>query len=158
MASRAYVFDLDGVLINSEHRSDALVGGPEKYFEKLEEDTPYPAFKSLISDLKVEFYIILLTGRSESVRSRTIQWLERNGIFYHDLFMRPSNYQGSVVDYKVGVLQSLTSSGYHIQAFFEDNPLTVQRAREFLGIPVVEVQSRYYDNVHWDPRENLGWG
>jgi predicted kinase len=79
----AWIFDIDGTLAHMNGRSPydwARVG----------EDDVDDSVRAMLRALEMEFHIVLMSGRDESCRSITEQWLTDNGIPFDVLHMRPA--------------------------------------------------------------------
>lgn len=107
------VFDIDGVLADCSHRLKYIQGEDKDYDkfyskEELWKDKPIKAGMNILDALHrfevmrdnprlTEFYgeVIFITGRNESCRDTTYNWLYNNilerGTVYHKLYMRPKN-------------------------------------------------------------------
>lgn len=82
----AYMFDIDGTLASMNGR------GPFDW-KRVGEDSPRQSVITVLShlDLSSEYTdvkIILMSGRDSVCRPETVEWLEENNVFYHELFMR----------------------------------------------------------------------
>lgn len=152
--SDCFVFDLDGVLVDSYHRLHQVKNGMEAYFKNMDHDRPNPAIQTVISVLHREFNIYLMTGRTSIVKDRTKEWLAKHHIPYDNLFMRPSKYDGPIAPLKCMFLEQIVDGGESIRGFFDDNPNTVNLARE-KGFNSVLIHSGYYDIL--PPEEDGLW-
>lgn len=86
------VFDMDGTLSNPEHRVHYLTG-PTKdwdcFYEACNKDEPIDEMLTLLSTLQVNNRVEIWTGRRESTRGKTVEWLEEFGIIdIYDIRMR----------------------------------------------------------------------
>lgn len=91
--SKAVICDLDGTLCNIDHRLHFMKGEKKNwpgFFEAMSEDKINPWCETLLENL-YEFPIILCSGRSETYRSVTEDWLGKHCISYDHLLMRPRN-------------------------------------------------------------------
>lgn len=96
-ATPAVIFDMDGTLADCEHRRH-FVSGKKKYFDKfyqaMGEDSRNDVICGLCNMYHMNgWHIIICTGRPESYREITEQWLKNNGVFYKELRMRPDERQ-----------------------------------------------------------------
>lgn len=92
------VIDLDGTLCNARHRLPYVEAGDWDAFNKsCTWDTPYPDAQHLIRELGKDFCIVLLTGRNETVRERTVAWLAQYEVDWDALLMRRENDRRSDV-------------------------------------------------------------
>lgn len=80
-----YIFDMDGTLANVEHRLPLLDGSPaswDRFSNACDGDLPNRHIVGLLEALIQSGAVIrIFTGRSESARAKTVQWLLRNTSF-----------------------------------------------------------------------------
>lgn len=139
---KAIVFDIDGVLADSSYRYYLVEEkGWKDFFSECHKDPPLP-----LCVIAREMWtsmghrIILLTGRPESIRDMTAEWLRKHEVYYDLMLMRQNDhYVGSE---KRETLEELMKV-YDIVCAFEDDPKNVLVYRS-LGIPVVAIHSGYY--------------
>lgn len=142
----AVLFDIDGVLADSQHRWHLVEEeGWDPFFEQCGKDPLLP-LAHLIASLSMTYRIVLVTGRPERNRGLTMGWLNAHFIHCDELCMRPDN------DFRTGekrwALERLKEK-YHIVCSFEDDPRNVAVYRE-LGIPVVCVYSGSFPGLYED--------
>ena len=75
-----YIFDLDGTIANIDHRRPLLDNKEdshrwERFFEACDKDEPNKDVISTMFSLSKEANLFIWSGRSESVREKTISWL-----------------------------------------------------------------------------------
>lgn len=86
------IFDLDGTLALIEHRLHFLAGKKknwEKFFAVCDSDAPHHPIVAVMKALRAtghETWIV--SGRSDAVKTQTINWFEKHGIEYDKLIMR----------------------------------------------------------------------
>lgn len=93
------IFDLDGTLALNEHRQHFLEEKPKNwkaFNAACGEDKPnWPVISILRNLARSSYATFILSGRSESVRAQTVEWLEKHkvhaGIDYGWLHMRQRN-------------------------------------------------------------------
>src|SRR3990167_2586542 len=124
--SSTIVLDLDGCLVDVKYRMRTFTDDPEAFYSGIEDDRPLSAMCTLARALDLKFTIIILTGRPERVRPKTLTWLERHKIPFDCLLMRPDYGEGSVCDFKLDAIQKLEKSGFVIEAIVDDNPETTR--------------------------------
>ncbi len=97
------IVDLDGTIADITHRL-SFINGEEKdwkgFFDACENDEPIPEMVKLIETLSVEYRIMFFTGRSERIRYKTIQWLDKHVDLAdtYQLYMRQNgNYEQDYV-------------------------------------------------------------
>jgi len=83
----AWLVDIDGTLALM-----ATTAGARSPFEwhRVGEDAPNPAVVDLVRSLDAAAAIVVMSGRDESCRALTEQWLARHQVPYAGLFMRPA--------------------------------------------------------------------
>lgn len=92
---RIIIFDLDGTIALCEHRRH-FVSGEHKnwtaFFNSCVNDLPNKPVIEILNEfaIKRQYVIVILSGRTEDVREKTIEWLKKNKVHYDFLYMRPS--------------------------------------------------------------------
>lgn len=83
----AWLVDVDGTLALM-----ATSDGARTPFEwhRVGEDAPNPAVVDLVRALDANAAIVVMSGRDESCRTLTEQWLAKHEVPYDGLFMRPA--------------------------------------------------------------------
>ncbi len=141
-----YIFDIDGTLADSSHRRELILNSDGKYdFNNLNGDN-WKEYYSLchldkpitpIIDIaralwRLMHKVIILTGRSESCRPQTEEWLNRFHIEYQGLIMRPlGDEQVADTVLKLNLLKANFSSHQlqNIATIFEDQDDLVKMFR-----------------------------
>lgn len=84
------IVDIDGTLSNAEHRVHLIAEKkwPE-FYDLCHLDSVHNHIAVIVNLLADRYRIVLTTGRVERVRNKTEAWLNKNGITYHELLMRP---------------------------------------------------------------------
>ena len=89
---KAIIVDLDGTLCDVEHRVHHVKIKPrnwDAFNQALDQDQPYLWCIELIAAMRARQYkIYFVTGRGENYRKMTVEWLDRNNVFYDELHMR----------------------------------------------------------------------
>jgi len=88
------IFDIDGTLADCRHRQKYLLQKPKNwksFFAEALKDEPVKAMQILNQSLAQSgsFSILLCTGRPESMRRQTEEWLKKHSIIFDGLLMRP---------------------------------------------------------------------
>jgi hypothetical protein len=89
--NRFVIFDIDGTLADCSHRVDHANAKDWDTFHSLaDDDMVIVNVADLMVHLSGYAGIILLTGRPERYRYKTMEWLKRSGLdgFYEELIMR----------------------------------------------------------------------
>ena len=130
------IFDIDGVLADTNYREKKYLRGKKNseinwraFFEDSIHDLPIPA-GILIAKAVINFLpqteILFLTGREETVRATTLQWLSEQLQIHKnkiDLAMRAKGNYAESVDFKEEVGREIGFE--NIEVVFEDNPALV---------------------------------
>lgn len=94
MINRICIFDLDGTLSLCEHRLKYIKGEKKDwntFFKECINDEVNEPVAELLRILWYDYLIVIISGRSEDVKSETETWLKKYDIPYVKLFMRPHN-------------------------------------------------------------------
>src|SRR5271157_2902378 len=89
-----YIFDIDGTVSDLTHRLHFIsnMQGTKDwhgFFEACDQDKPIQEVIDVLGALeRVGHTIIMVSGRSEQVREKTINWLSDHNVFYSSLYMR----------------------------------------------------------------------
>ena len=139
---RVAVFDVDGTLMNIQHRRHHVAGQDKDwpaFFDAMEFDTINDHVFHLAHALKKDGYVIVVvSGRNERHRQITEKQLAFGKLDYKMLIMRPDdNYDPDFV-FKKQVLDKMRESGLDPQFSVDDRPSVVQMWREN-GVPCFDV-------------------
>ncbi len=140
---KCYIFDVDGTIAHRTGRS------PYDY-SRVEEDVVDESMKiiyqglldvkNFIVDGKEEgIYSFIITGREESCRGKTIDWLSRHGFFYNQLVMRPIGNKELDADLKARIYRENIKDKYNVIAVFEDRERVVKMWRDHLKLKCLQV-------------------
>jgi phosphoglycolate phosphatase-like HAD superfamily hydrolase len=84
--------DVDGTLADVRHRLHHIRGAGRKnwkaFFEGMDEDTPIASTVAWVQSLAQNHDVVIITGRPEEYRRRTVAWLKKHAIPFTDVFMR----------------------------------------------------------------------
>lgn len=92
MSPTVAIVDIDGVLADATHREHHLAGRPKDwaaFFAEVGADAPMPSGIGRVEALATDYGVVLLTGRPESCRATTLEWLGRHQVPFAELIMRP---------------------------------------------------------------------
>ncbi|APC46371.1 polynucleotide kinase [Streptomyces phage BRock] len=130
--ARAIVVDIDGTLAEHVARS------PYDY-SRVHTDAVHEHIRKLV-DLYWEdgYEVIVLSGRPDTCREATEQWLENAGIFYTDLYMRAGNDGRNDADVKQDLFDMHVRNQYRVHVWLDDRDRVVRRIRK-LGVNVLQV-------------------
>lgn len=89
----AVLFDIDGTLADCEHRRHHVTGKHkdfDAFYAAMAADTPNEPIVQMCNLYYANrWHVVLCTGRPESYRKITEDWLHNKGVMYHGLMMRP---------------------------------------------------------------------
>lgn len=144
MKTDTVVFDIDGVLSNSDKRQFCLEGEKkdwDKFYSLVENDDPYLPMVRLLEMMywEMSYEIVLLTSRPERIRDLTENWLHDQDIHYNELIMRPDNNFDP--KWKVKSIKDLKMER-QIMWIFEDSPkeIALFRKEKWNIIPIQGVE------------------
>lgn len=136
------IFDLDGTLALIEHRKHFIEGQVKDwkaFNEACDKDEPNFPVIAILNSLKMNFYkIYILTGRSDEVRQKTIDWLENYDCLYDELIMRPK--EDFTPDHILKEVWIREIGIHDIAMAFDDRDSVVKMIRS-LDIPCMQVAS-----------------
>lgn len=123
------IVDLDGTLANCDHRLHYLEGAKknwDKFFEECTDDSVIQPMLHLLKILSEHYAIVFITARPEKNRELTSKWLDKNGVEYSELLMRPNvDFNKSPIS-KNKMLNELKLKGYKPIYAFDDRADCVQ--------------------------------
>lgn len=148
------IFDLDGTLADVSHRVHYVRNGNrnwEAFFNECDKDMPItPIIETLQHLWRMGNNIQIWSGRSDEVKDKTLNWLERNieprytkywsqskgKIVYSRIdgsdllkYMRPSSSYISDVELKEGWLKESIANGWKPDLVFDDHQSVVDMWR-----------------------------
>lgn len=142
-----YVFDIDGTLADASHRLHHIAGKPKNwpaFFEASRGDLVIEPIAKIARLMLANGYpIAYVTGRPESTRSFTLEWLLHHHLWNSPqthLFMRPVHDYRKDEEVKPELIEKLP---YPVTAIFEDRSRVVQKWRE-LGYTCLQVNDGNY--------------
>lgn len=139
---KTIIFDLDGTLADLTHRLHHVKNGNNRwgeFFSECVNDTPIIAVCELVKILYSGPYdeyvekipkIIIISGRSDIVRTETEQWLCAHGIQYDELIMRPAGDYTPDHILKEHILDQLLREGHEILFTVDDRQRVVDMWRK----------------------------
>jgi hypothetical protein len=146
----AVILDLDGVLADARGRQHFLNGPGRKdwrgFFDAAGEDRVIEEVVRLTELLDRELIVVLLTARPMRIRPLTETWLERSGVDWDLLIMRPDRDFGPSVEFKRRTARELRAEGFDLRLAFEDDRRNVDMFHEE-GVPCVYLHSGYYESI-----------
>lgn len=139
--NKIYVFDVDGTLMDINHRrhfvEDEKTRDFKAFFNAMPFDTPRPEIFDIAHALNTPSNeLIIVSGRNE--RHREITEIQLDGLSYRQLILRPdNNYEPDYV-FKQSVLDMLIESDLKPDLVFDDRPSVIEMWRKN-GIACLDV-------------------
>lgn len=144
--TKLYVFDIDGTLANIDHRLK-WIKGPEgqpsqgfkphwdEFFKACVDDVPIQWTINLLRRVRTltDDYseVALLTGRDESIRKQTEDWMRKHDVLYDYLIMRPTNDHAPDDFLKPKMLEKfLDNKDFQVEFIVEDRKRVVEAFRK----------------------------
>lgn len=132
--SDCVIFDIDGTLADCSHRLRHLANNKRDwpaFFAEMDRDQPIePVCWLLLALLDRDTTILLTTGRPENYRTVTEAWLERAGLAWHRLYMRPENDTRPDHVVKSQILDGILADGFEPILVVDDRQSVVDMWRE----------------------------
>lgn len=131
--TQAVIFDIDGTLADLSHRLHHIQNGSrnwDAFFAECGNDAVIEPIRSLAVLLAPQHKLILVSGRSDTVRSETEEWLAKHGIPFAELHMRRAGDYRQDTIVKSEILDRLLAAGNEIAFVVDDRPSVVAMWRE----------------------------
>lgn len=119
-APPAVIFDIDGTLAKMKDR------GPFDWAKVGQDDLNGPVWNACRAFNALGYKIFLVSGRDGSCEVQTREWLERNGVEYDDLWMRPAGNTEKDSIIKERIYKEHIEGKFNIVAVFDDRPQVVR--------------------------------
>lgn len=127
------IFDLDGTIVDCQHRRVHITGGKkdwDTFFQSMTEDTPnYPVY-DLYKLVRQHLPIVICTARSEDYSDLTQRWLDKFGVTYSAIYFRPKNDYRADYVVKREMYDRLTSDGWEPKFVVDDRKSVVDVWRD----------------------------
>lgn len=151
------VFDLDGVLADVRHRLHHLESRPKDwdgFFRDAVRDPVHPEGVALLREAAADCEVVYVTGRPESCRRDTVDWLRQHGLPEGDLRMRRSRDRRPARLAKPELLRELAAT--RTVAVVVDDDLEVCDAYERDGWPVLRARWATQEPALVEAQEEAG--
>jgi len=145
---KAVIFDIDGTLSDPTHRLHHVKSKPYNwpaFFDAMGDDGCHKPIAWLAQTLSRHVSIIVISGRPDSHRQQTRDWLIRHGIPFDMLLMRKADDYRQDYIVKSEILDYILSEGYEILFTVDDRQQVVDMWRE-RGLTCL--QARKDDGAH----------
>jgi hypothetical protein len=129
----AIIVDLDGTLANIDERRANLINTNDwdLFHSKIPDDKLNFWCREIIEKFRLEYKIILVTGRKESCRSDTIQWLKHYQVHYDYIYFRKDNDFRTDVLVKEEIYNESILDHFSVLFVVDDRKSVVQMWRTF---------------------------
>ena len=132
------IFDIDGTLMDIEHRKKFVEQKP-KDWNSFPEDTPnLDVFAVAIALQKAGNRILIASGRNKSQRPITLKQLMGQGLVFNEIYLRSDNDYRPDYELKSGMLDQMFEAGYTPTLVFDDRTSVVDMWRS-RGLRAVQV-------------------
>ena len=139
---RNVIFDIDGTLCDISKRKHLVADKSNKawkeFFARIPEDEPR---KDIIEQLKKYYYsgynVFLVSGRPDTYKKETIEWLDRYTVPYTSILMRRGGDKRPDTDVKNEIYEKYLKN-LNIEAVYDDRPSVIKMWREN-GLNVIDV-------------------
>lgn len=138
--SKAIMVDIDGTLANIDHRVHFVIQKPKdwkSFYAGIKDDKINQWCLDIIENFEQSHFVILLTGRDESQREATVEWLERQGVYYDILLMRPKGDRREDFVVKPEIYESRIKPDFEVSFVVEDRTNVVKAWRS-LGLTCLQ--------------------
>lgn len=144
---KTYIVDIDGTVSNPKHRLHFIdkdrENGPDwdAFYAACEDDEPIqPVIDVLLCLYHSGAELVFCTGRSDSVKAKTMVWLSSRGFLSAEIVMRTHGDHRPDTIAKRELIEALIAEGKQIAGVFEDRPSVCRVWRE-MGLTVFQVGS-----------------
>ncbi len=138
MKKKCIICDLDGTLALLQGRS------PYDASNAMEDilNEPIANILAVYDNQKLlEIDLILLTGRYDTYRTQTEQWLQKHGItHYKELYMRSAKDKRQDTIYKKEIYENHIKQNYDVLFVLEDRNQVVDMWRKEVGLTCLQVE------------------
>lgn len=106
--TRNIIFDIDGTLADPKDRLHFLEKKDwNSFYNACLDDIPIHHVIYLLQELKKNHRIIILTGRPERIKDKTLQWLKANNISFDEIYFRKNRDYRPDYEIKEEMLKAL---------------------------------------------------
>lgn len=138
------LIDIDGTIADCSHRIGHIRGGEapnwEAFFDAMVDDKPIQPVINFVNVLSNTYFIQYITGRPNSHRSQTIDWLIQHRLPMGPVFMRPTGDHRPDYEVKKEIFKSTIK---HADLVIEDRKQVVDMWRS-LGILTLQPKDGDY--------------
>jgi len=142
---QCYIFDIDGTLANIEHRLHFIQDTPkdwDSFYDNVDRDLPIEHMIELAKIIGRVHPLVFSSGRRESTRHKTGNWLADQGLFGPIYMRKDDDYRADNI-IKKEIFYQILADGYEPIMAFDDRTQVVEMWRE-LGLPCAQVAKGNY--------------
>ena len=129
---KAIIVDVDGTLAEKGDRHPFD-------FASVSQDKPREAITELVQFLAKRYVVIIFSGREDSCREDTDDWLVSNGVIFDELYMRKTGDHRKDSIVKREMFEMFVKGRYNIRFVLDDRDQVVKMWREELGLDCLQV-------------------
>ena len=143
------IVDIDGVLADASAHQHFLNGETqnwEAFFKALIDSRTSREVQELVRSISSssDIPVFLLTARPSYLFEMTVEWLDKNKVFWDALLMRDQDDERESPEIKLDLVRDLMKSGYKPELVLDDDPRNLFMFWQE-KIPCVYVHSGYYE-------------
>lgn len=89
----AIIIDIDGTLANITKRREVLAktNDWDIFNTNVDDDLLNSWCSEIINKFRESYKVLLITGRNEKQKDKTVDWLNKHNVFYDSIFFRPND-------------------------------------------------------------------
>ena len=144
---RCIIVDIDGTIADTAHRAHHLNKTPkdwEGWNGSIEADEPKKIIIDIVKSLsEKDISVLLVTGRFEALREKTINWLMKHEVPFNSIYMRKNGDYRSDHVIKKDIFTKAIQPTFDTIAVFEDRDSVVEMWRS-LDLVCLQVQKGDY--------------
>lgn len=133
MKKKAIIVDLDGTLADISHRKKHVEGKKKdwkNFNSNIIKDELNVWCREIMNRMKTDHHIIIVSGRTDSLKKETIMWLEKHQVHYDELLMRKDkDFRGDEIIKKEIYLRDIKPH-YQVLFVLDDRAKVVKMWRE----------------------------
>lgn len=143
MKNDALICDIDGTLVNIDHRRHHVEGGNKdwnSFFAEMDKDIINPLVHHVVKTLyeNLGYCPMLVTGRPAKYLDETRKWMHKHLLFPSALFMRGSEDFRPDHVVKLEIYEQKIKPNYNVKLVLDDRASVVKMWRE-LGLECWQV-------------------
>lgn len=148
---KKYIKNPAEVQVYNKSNFEAIICDIDGTLAKITDRSPYDTAKCdrdivnrNVADVVRTYYkhkgrtVILVSGREEKFRDLTVKWLSQNGIFYDQLYMRPTDDFRPDTEVKKEIFDRHIRNKYNVMFVLDDRDRVVNMWRD-LGLTCLQV-------------------